>query len=277
MCYQTIEVRALTPTIGAEIFGVDLAGPIGNQQYQEIHDALLQHLVIFFRDQKMTPEQHKDFGRRFGRLHLHPASPHVLAEHPEVLVIKADKNSKRVAGEVWHSDVSCDPEPPMGSILYMHQPPANGGGDTMFANMYVAYEKLSEPMRNFLSGLTAVHDGEHVYRGRYGFNDAGKAHPQAEHSVIRTHPESGRKALFVNRGFTIRIKEINPDESDALLDMLFDHAETPEFQCRFKWQAGSVAFWDNRCVQHHAMWDYKPLNRLAHRVTICGDRPFYSR
>jgi taurine dioxygenase len=232
--YQTIELRPLTPTIGAEIFGFDLAGPIGNQQYQEIHDALLQNLVIFFRDQKMTPEQHKDFGRRFGRLHLHPASPHVLAGHPEVLVIKADENSKRVAGEVWHSDVSCDPEPPMGSILCMHQPPANGGGDTMFANMYVAYEKLSEPMRNFLSGLTAVHDGEHVYRGRYGFNDAGKAFPLAEHPVIRTHPESGRKALFVNRGFTIRIKELDRKESDALLDMLFDHAETPEFQCRFK-------------------------------------------
>ena len=275
MGYQSIEVRTLTPSIGAEIFGVDLGGSIGNQQFQEIHDALLQHLVIFFRDQKMTPEQHKGFGRRFGKLHIHPASPSVLAEHPEILVIKADENSKRVAGEVWHSDVSCDVEPPMGSILYMHQQPANGGGDTMFANMYVAYEKLSDPMKQFLAGLTAVHDGEHVYRGRYGMNDAGKTFPRAEHPVIRTHPETGRVALYVNRGFTTRIKELNRNESDALLDMLFDHAETPEFQCRFKWQAGSVAFWDNRCVQHHAMWDYFPLSRFAHRVTICGDRPFY--
>ena len=276
MSYQSIEVRTLTPSIGAEIFGVDLGGTIGNQQFDEIHDALLRHLVIFFRDQKMTPEQHKDFGRRFGKLHLHPASPSVLAGHPEILVIKADENSKRVAGEVWHSDVSCDPEPPMGSILYMHQPPANGGGDTMFANMYVAYEKLSEPMKEFLAGLTAVHDGEHVYRGRYGFNDTGKTYPRAEHPMIRTHPETGRKALYVNRGFTTRIKELNRNESDALLGMLYDHAETPEFQCRFKWQEGSVAFWDNRAVIHHAMWDYFPLSRLAHRVTICGDRPFYS-
>ena len=276
MSYQSIEVRTLTPSIGAEIFGVDLGGTIGNQQFDEIHDALLRHLVIFFRDQKMTPEQHKDFGRRFGKLHLHPASPSMLAEHPEILVIKADENSKRVAGEVWHSDVSCDPEPPMGSILYMHQPPANGGGDTMFANMYVAYEKLSDPLKQFLVGLTAVHDGEHVYRGRYGINDAGKTYPRAEHPVIRTHPETGRKALYVNRGFTTRIKELNSNESDALLGMLFDHAETPEFQCRFKWQEGSVAFWDNRAVIHHAMWDYHPLSRLAHRVTICGNRPFYS-
>jgi len=275
MSYESIEVRRLTPSIGAEIFGVDLGGAIGNQQFDEIHDALLRHLVIFFRDQKMTPEQHKDFGRRFGKLHIHPASTSVLAEHPEILVIKADEKSKRVAGEVWHSDVSCDPEPPMGSILYMHQPPANGGGDTMFANMCVAYEKLSEPMQQFLAGLTAVHDGEHVYRGRYGMNDAGKTYPRAEHPVIRTHPETGRAALYVNRGFTTRIKELNRNESDALLDMLFDHAETPEFQCRFKWQEGSVAFWDNRAVIHHAMWDYFPLSRLAHRVTVCGDRPFY--
>ncbi|HET8996369.1 MAG TPA: TauD/TfdA family dioxygenase, partial [Acetobacteraceae bacterium] len=130
MSYQSIDVRTLTPTIGAEIFGVDLGGGISNLQFQEIHDALLKHLVIFFRDQTLTPEQHKEFGRRFGKLHIHPASNNVLADHPEVLIIKADEKSKRVAGEVWHSDVSCDPEPPMGSILYMHQPPENGGGDT---------------------------------------------------------------------------------------------------------------------------------------------------
>ncbi len=274
MTYQSIDVRTLTPTIGAEIFGVDLGGEISNQQFQEVHDALLRHQVIFFRDQKMTPEQHKNFGRRFGKLHIHPASPGLVEGHPEILVIKADENSKRVAGEVWHSDVSCDPEPPMGSILYMHQPPANGGGDTMFASMYTAYEKLSEPMKGFLEGLTAVHDGEHVYRGRYGVKDSGKVFPRSEHPVIRTHPETGRKALFVNRGFTTHIKELNRIESDALLGMLYDHAETPEYQCRFKWQPGSVAFWDNRAVMHHAMWDYFPLSRLAHRVTICGDKPF---
>ncbi|MGC8477768.1 MAG: TauD/TfdA dioxygenase family protein [Acetobacteraceae bacterium] len=275
MSQTAIEVRPLTPTIGAEIFGVDLGGEISNQQYDAIHEALLRHVVIFFRDQKMTPEQHKAFGRRFGKLHLHPASPNLLEGHPEILLIQANEKSKRVAGEVWHSDVSCDPEPPMGSILYMHETPANGGGDTMFANMYTAFETLSAPMQRFLEGLSAVHDGEHVYRGRYGWNDSGKTYPRSVHPVVRTHPETGRKALFVNRGFTTAIEGLNRDESDALLEMLYDHAETPEYQCRFKWQPGSVAFWDNRAAMHHAMWDYFPHSRRAHRVTICGDRPFY--
>jgi taurine dioxygenase len=273
MAYESIEVRTLTPAIGAEIFGVDLGGAISNQQIQEIHDALLQHVVIFFRDQKMTPEAHKSFGRRFGKLHIHPAAPS-LEGHAEILVIKADENSKHVAGEVWHSDVSCDPEPPMGSILYMHEPPSNGGGDTMFANMYLAYETLSEPMKRMLEGLTAVHDGDYVFRGRYGYADKGRAHPVSEHPVVRTHPETGRRALYVNRGFTTRINGLRDNESEALLKMLCDHAETPEFQCRFKWAPGSVAFWDNRAAMHHAMWDYYPLRRLAHRVTICGDKPF---
>ncbi len=275
MSQTAIEVRPLTPTIGAEIFGVDLGGEISNQQHDAIHEALMRHVVIFFRDQKMTPEQHKAFGRRFGKLHLHPASPNLLEGHPEILLIQANEKSKRVAGEVWHSDVSCDPEPPMGSILYMHETPANGGGDTMFANMYTAFETLSAPMQRFLEGLNAVHDGEHVYRGRYGWNDSGKTYPRSVHPVVRTHPETGRKALFVNRGFTTAIEGLNRDESDALLEMLYDHAETPEYQCRFKWQPGSVAFWDNRAAMHHAMWDYFPHSRRAHRVTICGDKPFY--
>ncbi len=275
MSQTAIDVRPLTPTIGAEIFGVDLGGEISNQQHDAIHEALMRHVVIFFRDQKMTPEQHKAFGRRFGKLHLHPASPNLLEGHPEILLIQANEKSKRVAGEVWHSDVSCDPEPPMGSILYMHETPANGGGDTMFANMYTAFETLSAPMQRFLEGLNAVHDGEHVYRGRYGWNDSGKTYPRSVHPVVRTHPETGRKALFVNRGFTTAIEGLNRDESDALLEMLYDHAETPEYQCRFKWQPGSVAFWDNRAAMHHAMWDYFPHSRRAHRVTICGDKPFY--
>ncbi len=274
MSYQSIEVRNLTPTIGAEIFGVDLSGEITNQQYKEIHDALLNHLVIFFRDQKLTPEQQKAFGRRFGKLHIHPASNNTVQGHPEILIIKADANSKRVAGEVWHSDVSCDPEPPMGSILYMHQPPENGGGDTLFANMYVAYEKLSDSMKSYLKSLTAVHDGEQVYRGRYGA-DTGKVFPRNEHPMVRTHPETGRQALFVNRNFTTHIPQLNRNESKALLEMLYDHSETLEFQCRFKWQKNSIAFWDNRAAMHHAMWDYYPLSRLAHRVTICGDKPYY--
>jgi len=275
MAYETIEVRKLTPTIGAEIFGADLNQELGNQQFQEIHDALMENLVIFFRDQKLTPDQQKAFGGRFGRLHVHPAAPGLVEGHPEILVIKADEKSQRVAGEDWHSDVSCDPEPPLGSILYMHEIPANGGGDTLFANTYAAYEALSEPVKRLLDGMTAIHEGEHVYRGRYGVDDRGKQYPRAEHPVIRTHPVTGRKGLFVNRVFTTRISQLKRNESNAVLEMLYRHIETPEFHCRFKWQPGSVAFWDNRCAQHHAMWDYYPLRRYGHRVTVCGDKPFY--
>ena len=154
MAYQSIEVRKLTPSIGAEIFGVDLAKPLGNQQFQEVHDALMDNLVVFFRDQKMSIDQHKDFGSRFGPLHTHPNAPIEFKDHPEILVIKADEKSKHVAGEEWHSDVSCDAEPPMGSILYLTEVPPNGG-DTLFANMYRAYETLSEPIKRMLQGLTA--------------------------------------------------------------------------------------------------------------------------
>jgi taurine dioxygenase len=274
MTYTAIQVQKLTPHAGAEIHGVDLARPLDEPTFKEIHAALIEHGVIFFRDQDLTPDQQKAFGRLFGELHLHPAAPALLAGHPEILVIHADENSKRVAGEDWHSDVSCDPEPPMGSILYMHElPPV--GGDTLFAGMYAAYDTLSAPMQRFLEPLTAVHDGEHVYRGRYGVKDEGRVFPKAEHPVIRTHPVSGRNALFVNRGFTTRIVGLKKAESAAVLDFLFRHVETPELHCRFRWQPRSVAFWDNRAVQHHAMWDYYPQRRHGHRVTIKGDAPFY--
>jgi taurine dioxygenase len=274
MTYASIQVDKLTPHAGAEIRGVDLAQPLDEPTFKEIHAALIDNGVIFFRDQHLTPDQQKAFGRLFGELHMHPAAPSLLQGHPEILVIHADEKSKHVAGENWHSDVSCDLEPPMGSILYMHElPPV--GGDTLFASMYAAHEALSEPMKRFLEPLTAMHEGEHVYRGRYGVNDTGKIFPKAEHPVIRTHPVSGRKALFVNGGFTTRIKQLARPESDALLHFLFRHVETPEFHCRFRWQIDSVAFWDNRCVQHHAMWDYYPQRRHGHRVTIKGDRPFY--
>jgi taurine dioxygenase len=275
MSYATIEVRPMTPRIGAEIFGVDLAKPLGNQQFQEIHDALMAHQVVFFRDQDMDLDQHKAFGRRFGELHIHPASPGPEG-HPEILIIHGDAKSKRVAGEVWHSDVSCDQEPPMGSILHIKTLP-EVGGDTLFASMYAAYEALSEPMQQFLAGLTAIHSGEHVYRGRYadrGVNDAGKVFPEAEHPVVRTHPVTRRKGLFVNQGFTTRIKQLKRPESDALLRFLCEHATKPEFHCRFRWRKNSVAFWDNRCVQHQAMWDYYPEVRSGFRVTIKGDKPF---
>jgi taurine dioxygenase len=274
MVYASIQVEKLTPHAGAEIRGVDLSRPLDEPTFKEVHAALIDNGVIFFRDQHLTPAQQKAFGRLFGELHIHPAAPREVPEHPEILVIHADENSRHVAGENWHSDVSCDPEPPMGSILYMHElPPV--GGDTLFASMYAAYDALSEPMKRFLEPLTAIHAGEHVYRGRYGTDDTGKVFPRAEHPVIRTHPVSGRKALFVNGGFTTRIKELPKPESNAVLQFLFHHVETPEFHCRFRWQPRSVAFWDNRCMQHHAMWDYYPQRRHGHRVTIKGDKPFY--
>jgi taurine dioxygenase len=268
--FQTIQVRPLTPAIGAEIFGVDLSRSLSTQQFDEIHSALMRHLVIFFRDQHLTIEQHKAFGRRFGSLDIHPTSR--MEGHPEIIEIKADENSHYVAGEVWHSDVTCNPVPPMGSILYLHRIPDNGGGDTLFVNMYRAYETLSPPVRSLVDGLTAVHNGEQVYRGRQRKNVTGEL-PRAEHPVVRTHPVTGRRALFVNRNFTTHIVGMSRLESDALLEMLYRHSERDDFKCRFKWQPNSIAFWDNRCTMHLAMWDYYPQRRYGHRVTIAGTKP----
>src|SRR4029077_19879060 len=169
---------------------------------------------------------------------------------------------------------SCDPAPPMGSILYLTEIPPTGG-DTLFASMYRAYATLSPPRQAVLEGVSAPQACEPVYRGRFGYGGGDKGFPRAQHPVVRTHPVTGRKALFVNGNFTTRIDGLGKLESDALLQMLCRHAETPEFQCRFRWQSNSVAFWDNRCVQHHAMWDYSPQRRHGYRVTIQGDRPFY--
>jgi taurine dioxygenase len=274
MTQAAIEVIPTTPHCGAEVRGVDLSGKVPEAVFTLVHQALAAHGVLFFRDQTMTPEQQKAFARRFGALHVHPAYPMVLEGHPEIMVIHADERSKRIAGEDWHSDVSCDPEPPLGTLLYMLEVPPVGG-DTLFASAGAAYDALSEPMKRLLAGLTAIHDGEHVYRGRYETaTPADKTYPQAEHPVVRTHPVSGRRTLFVNRMFTSRIVQLGRLESDAVLEMLYRHLETPEFHCRFRWEPGSVAFWDNRQVQHHALWDYYPHRRRGLRVTIRGDKPF---
>ena len=271
--YEAITVTKLTPILGAELGGVDLSKPLGNQTMHEIHRALAENSVVFFRDQNISDEQHLAFGRNFGDLHIHPAAP-AVAGHPELMVIHADKDSPRANGERWHSDVSCDTEPPMGSILYIKECPPLGG-DTLFASMYAAYEALSDRMKAYLDGLTAIHDGEENYRGtyaNYGIKDK-PVYPRAEHPIIRTHPVTGKKALYVNRGFTRRIVGVSRDESEGMLRFLFDHAENDLFQCRFKWRANSIAFWDNRCVQHRAMWDYWPATRSGHRVTVKGDKP----
>nr|ART39646.1 J214 [uncultured bacterium] len=275
MALQTISVDRLTPVIGGVLHGVDLRGPITDEVYTAVHDALLEHQVVFLRDQDIPVEHQIDLGKRFGELAIHPNDPG-LEGHPEVMIIHADKDSTRVAGESWHSDVSCDPEPPMATMLRIFKLPATGG-DTVFASMYAAFDGLSEPMQRFLETLTATHDGAPYYRSvneRTGRPETGKVYPRATHPVVRTHPETGRKALFVNSMFTTRINELSKLESDALLAMLFNHVQRPDFQCRFRWEPNSIAFWDNRCVQHQAIWDYWPETRTGYRVTVKGDKPY---
>ena len=277
MTYERIAVTPLSPVIGAVISGVDLSQPLGNQMFQEIHDALVAHQVIFFRDQEMTLEQHKAFGRLFGKLHVHPAAPATDGDE-EVVTIHADENSTSVSGgQQWHTDVSADEEPPMGSILHLRQVP-EPGGDTLFASMYAAYDALSDEMKNFLAGLRAWHSSEKRHKARYGhrgaLRDGQDTYPKALQPIVRTHPVSGKKALFVNTVFTTHIEGLNKFESEAILNMLYAHIATPEFQCRFRWRDNSVAFWDNRCTQHRALWDYFPETRHGYRVAVCGDKPF---
>ena len=254
---------------------VSLANALSNRQVEELHCALAEHLVLFFRDQPMDVEAHKRFGRYFGELHIHPSTPGPQG-HPEILPIHADANSRRINGEYWHSDVSCEEEPPMGSILYLHTVPPCGG-DTLFASQYAAYDALSSGMKVYLEGLTATHSGDHIYRRNnalMGIPESGKSYPRASHPVVRTHPVTGRKALYVNGEFTTQIDGLSREESRAILDFLCEFGTREEFQVRFRWRAHSVAFWDNRCVQHQALWDYYPQTRSGRRVTIRGDRPF---
>ncbi len=275
MTYETIHVEPVTPRIGAEIGGIDLSKPLGNQTFKEVHDALMEHQVIFFRDQHMTIDQHKAFARQFGELHIHPMFGSGDLGHPELLIIRADETTKFAAGSGgWHSDVSCDPEPPMGSILYLTEAPSTGG-DTLFASMYAAHEDLSGTMQRFLSGLTAVHSAPQVYDGRQEQSPQlrDETPPVSEHPVVRTHPVTGRKALYVNEIFTSHIKDVTAAESDAVLGMLYEHIRQPKYHCRFRWRANSVAFWDNRCAQHYAMFDYHPEVRHGYRFTVAGDRP----
>jgi taurine dioxygenase len=268
-----IAINPVTPTIGAEVSGVRLDA-LDDATFHAINQALVEHQVLFFRDQDISVESHKAFGARFGPLDVHPNDPG-LAGHPEVMIIHADASSTRIAGEMWHSDVSCADEPPMGSILRMFVVPPEGG-DTLFASMYAAYDALSDRLKAYLEGMTALHEGAPYYREVnriIGRDDGGKAYPVAEHPVVRTHPESGRRALYVNSMFTTQLVGVPRTESEAVLRLLFDHVRNPQFQCRFKWRPHSIAFWDNRCTQHYAVWDYYPQVRSGYRVTVRGDRP----
>lgn len=268
-------VTPFAPALGAEVRGVNLADGLDEETCKDIRAALLHFGVLFFKEQtEIAPATQVHVGRMFGALHLHPAAPH-MPGYPEVFVIHAHRDSKIANGEFWHSDVSCDAEPPLGTILQVHVLPEIGG-DTMFANMYAAFDALSPPLQQLLRGLTARHASEHVYRDRYsdrGVDDRGKVYPEAVHPVIRTHPETGRPAIYVNRTFTTRICELREEESRAVLGLLFDHCEHVDFQIRFRWSQNDVAFWDNRCVMHRAIWDYWPRERKGRRVTIKGDRP----
>jgi taurine dioxygenase len=271
-----VDVRPLSPEIGAEIFGADLSR-LDAATVATIRAALTRHGVVFFRDQPaLAPDQQVAFARCFGDLHLHPAAPHLPGE-PALFVIHAHRDSKIANGNGWHTDVSCDVEPPMATLLQLHVLPETGG-DTLFASMYAALETLSLTLQNFLAALTATHESEHVYRGRYGdrgVDDGARIYPSAVHPLIRTHPESGRNALYVNPSFTTRINELSGEESRALLEFLFRHQQRPEFQIRFRWTENAIALWDNRCTQHFALWDYWPQERKGHRVTIQGEAPYY--
>lgn len=270
MTQSALTIAPLTPHMGAEISGIDLRTPVPADTAEALRRALTDHLVIFFRDQPIDFEAHKALARLFGDIHVAPASAAwTVPGHPEVTRIHADAASKYVAGEDWHSDMTCDPEPPLGSALHMEVVPPSGG-DTAFSNMFAAYEALSDRMKAHLDGLTATHDAARVFGA---IAPAGTQFNVSSHPVIRTHPVSGRKAIFVNKQFTARIDGVPKDESEALLAYLVAHVQKPEFQCRFRWQPHSIAFWDNRSVQHSAIWDYFPQTRSGYRVTVKGDRP----
>ena len=268
--YRTFEVQPLTPHIAAEVRDIDLAQSLSNEQAQDIHDAWLDWKVLVFRNQHLNREQHKAFGRRFGSLHVHPMQHHYGGD-PEILTVKTTAKSPYTAGDGWHTDVTCDEIPPLGSMLYVTETPASGGGDTLFADMYLAYEMLSEPVKAFLSGLTAVHDGAIPYIGSYKSTPPEGGYPRNEHPVVTRHPETGRKILYVNQGFTSHIAGLKRHESRAILDMLYHHiGTTPRLWGRVSWEPNTLTFWDNRCTQHHAVWDYFPHSRYGERVSILG-------
>jgi taurine dioxygenase len=271
---EELTIAPLTPSIGAELSGVDLAAPDIARHIPAIRAALNAHKVIFFRDQHLTPVQHIAFARHFGDLEIHPATPKGQ-DNPEILRIAHGPDS-RGSENNWHSDVTWREKPSLGSILRAVTVPAVGG-DTLFANMHAAYLNLSPEMQRIACSLTAVHDIARVFAGRLGktAEELHAKYPPMEHPVVRTHPETGEPCLYVNTGFTSHIKGLSKRESDALLAHLYAQASNPEIQCRFRWRPGSIAFWDNRASQHFACSDYFPAVRVMERVTIAGCRPFY--
>jgi len=281
----SIEIAPIAGALGAEVHGVDLAEALDDAGFEQVQRAFLEHGVLFFRQQHLTPGQHKCFASRFGTLNIHPYVAS-LPGHPEVLelVKESDETGYNIGGN-WHSDTTFLETPALGSVLYAHEVPPYGG-DTVFASMYLAYESLSSGMQRMLGGLRAIHSSEGSYgkggnfdrnRGKgqkaMSISIGGAEMSEASHPVVRVHPQTGRKLLFVNPHFTQRLEDMTVDESRPLLEFLYAHQQRPEFSCRFRWQKHSVAFWDNRCTQHLAVNDYHGFRRRMHRVTIDGDRP----
>ncbi|MBO6783629.1 MAG: TauD/TfdA family dioxygenase [Alphaproteobacteria bacterium] len=276
-----IRVRKVAAACGAEIEGVDLSKPLDDATFRAIHDAFVEHEVIVFRDQEMTSEDQKAFGRRFGDLTVHPFAPS-SDDAPELIVFDNDAETPPWGTDVWHSDETFRAEPPLGTMLRALIVP-EWGGDTMYASMSAAYDGLSDRMQQFISGLEAIHDFK-PFRQLFGedadairkLREFEDRYPPVAHPVVRTHPVSGRKVLFVNPQFTLGIKGMDEAESRALLELLFHQAEIPEYQYRHHWAPNTLVFWDNRSVQHYAIHDYYPQRRKLERITIKGDRPFSS-
>ena len=273
MTTSNITVSPLTPAIGAEIGNVDL-GQVTDQEIIDIRAALLKHKVVFFREKTLSQAQHIGLARGFGELEIHPATPSSQS-NPEVLHIAHGPESKGQEN-FWHSDVTWREKPSLGSILKAVKVPAVGG-DTLFANMVLAYELLPENMKEAITGRVATHDIARVFAKRLNKSaeELRERYPPVEHPIVRTHPETGESVLYVNTAFTSHIKDMDRDESAQLLRTLYLTAANPEIQCRFRWEKGALAFWDNRASQHFASSDYFPQVRKMERVTIAGDRPFW--
>jgi taurine dioxygenase len=283
MAYHTITVKPIGGTMGAEISGVDLAQDLGNEIFAEIHQAFLENQLLVFHDQDLTVEQHKAFARRFGPLVPYPFVKG-LDDHPEVFEIRKEPDEEKNFGGEWHTDMSFDDRPPVATMLYAHEVPSRGG-DTLLANLYRAYETLSEPMKRVVDQLNGVYSGD--LKGRRGgraalmsstrfntMNVEDAPSMESVHPLVRTHPETGRRALYVSGSHLYRIEGMTDKESDALLRFLKDHAATPDFTARAQYHKGTLAIWDNRCTQHRALNDYPGERRVMHRLTIGGgDRP----
>ncbi|MGH8405780.1 MAG: taurine dioxygenase, partial [Pseudomonas sp.] len=267
---SSLTVTPLSTALGAQISGVDITQPLNIEDRDAIEQALLKHSVLFFRNQPINPQQQARFAANFGDLHIHPIYPNV-PEQPEVLILDTAVTDVR-DNAIWHTDVTFLPTPALGAVLSAKLLP-EFGGDTLWASGIAAYEALSEPFKKLVDGLTATHDFTRSFPlERYGntpedlarWEEARRKNPPLSHPVIRTHPVSGRKSLFVSEGFTSKINELEPAESDVVLKLLFAHATRPEFTIRWRWQENDVAFWDNRVTQHYAVDDYRPQRRVMH-------------